>query len=124
MNWKQSQSSENALQRSKGAKAQSKLGIIASSALMWKKRSIVFEALLFLRILDALYEVWIFSRNISMRLCEARKEGKVFFRRRLKNGMYVKSFIHRKEVNCKIVYILDSKLYVSNITDLVQQMLH
>jgi hypothetical protein len=48
----------------------------------------------------------------------------MFFRRRLKNGMYVKSFMHRKEVNCKIVYILDSKLYISNITDLVQQMLH
>jgi hypothetical protein len=31
--------------------------------------------------------------------------------------------MHRKEVNYKIVYILDSKLYTSNITDLVQQML-
>jgi hypothetical protein len=50
---------------------QSKLGIIASSALMWKKRSIVFQALIFLRSLDALYEVWIFSRNISILLCEA-----------------------------------------------------
>jgi hypothetical protein len=91
---------------------------------MWKKRSIVFEALIFLRSLDALYEVWIFSWNISILPYKAWKEGKVFFRWRLKNGMYVKSFMHRKEVNCKIVYIVDSKLYVSNIIDLVQQMLH
>jgi hypothetical protein len=39
----------------------SKLRIIASSALMWKKRSIVFEALIFLQSYDTLYEVWIFS---------------------------------------------------------------
>jgi hypothetical protein len=38
-----------------------------------------------------------FGPRISF-LYEAWKEGKVFFRRRLKNGMYV-SFMHRKEIN-------------------------
>jgi hypothetical protein len=51
-----------------------------------------------------------------------RREG-VFSSKAQKRYVY-KSFMHRKEVNCKIVYILDSKLYTSNITDLVQQMLH
>jgi predicted transcriptional regulator len=51
-----------------------------------------------------------------------RREG-VFSPKAKKRYVY-KSFMHRKEVNCKIVYILDSKLYTSNITDLVQQMLH
>jgi hypothetical protein len=36
------------------------------------------------------YEVWIFSRSMYFFLYEAWKEGKVFFRRRLKNGMYIK----------------------------------
>jgi hypothetical protein len=30
-----------------------------------------------------------------------------------------KSFMHRKEVHCNIVYMLDSKLYTPNITGLV-----
>jgi hypothetical protein len=51
-----------------------------------------------------------------------RREG-VFSPKAQKRYVY-KSFMHRKEVNCKIVYILDSKLYISNVTDLVQQMLH
>jgi hypothetical protein len=51
-----------------------------------------------------------------------RREG-VFSPKAQKRYVY-KSFMRRKEVNCKIVYILDSKLYTSNITDLVQQMLH
>jgi hypothetical protein len=51
-----------------------------------------------------------------------RREG-VFSPKAQKRYVH-KSFMHRKEVNCKIVYILDSKLYTSNITDLVQQMLH
>jgi hypothetical protein len=38
----------------KGAKAQSKLRIIASSVLIWKKESIVYEALAFLRSVDVL----------------------------------------------------------------------
>jgi hypothetical protein len=51
-----------------------------------------------------------------------RREG-VFSPKAQKRYVY-KSFMHRKEVNCKIVYILDSKLYTSNITYLVQEMLH
>jgi hypothetical protein len=51
-----------------------------------------------------------------------RREG-VFSPKAQKRYVY-KSFMHRKDINCKIVYILDSKLYTSNITDLVQQMLH
>jgi hypothetical protein len=51
-----------------------------------------------------------------------RREG-VFLPKAQKRNVY-KSFMHRKEVNCKIVYISDSKLYTSNIIDLVQQMLH
>jgi hypothetical protein len=57
---------------------------------MWRKKSIVYEALMFLRRLDVLYEVWIFPRDIKVFLHKAWKEGKVFFRRRLKNGMYTK----------------------------------
>jgi hypothetical protein len=51
-----------------------------------------------------------------------RREG-VFSPKAQKRYVH-KSFMHRKEVNCKIFCILDSKLYISNITDLVQQMLH
>jgi hypothetical protein len=63
--------SENALQKLKSVKAQSKLRITASSALIWKKKSIVYEALMFLRSLDVLYEVWILSRSINILLYEA-----------------------------------------------------
>jgi hypothetical protein len=51
-----------------------------------------------------------------------RREG--VFSLKAKKWYVYKSLMHRKEVNCKIVYILDSKLYTSNITDLVQQMFH
>jgi hypothetical protein len=51
---------------------------------MWRKKSIVDEALMFLRRLED------FSQSIKALLYEAWKEGKVFFRRRLKNGMYIK----------------------------------
>jgi hypothetical protein len=47
-----------------------------------------------------------------------RREG-VFSLKAKKRYVY-KSFMHRKEAKHKIVYILDSKLYTSNITDLVQ----
>ena len=55
-----------------------------------------YEAWMFLRSMDIFtkhgnfYEVWIFSRSMDLFLYEAWKEGKVFFRRRLKNGMYIK----------------------------------
>jgi hypothetical protein len=45
--------------------------ITASSALMWNKRSNVYEALLFLRSLDVLYKVWKFSQSINILLYEA-----------------------------------------------------
>jgi predicted transcriptional regulator len=91
---------------------------------MWEKRSIVHEELIFLRSLDVLYEAWKCSRSINILILRSmkRREG-VFLPKAQKRYVY-KSFMHRKEVNCKIVYILDSKLYTSNITDLVQQMLH
>jgi hypothetical protein len=38
---------------------------------MWKKESIVYEALMFLQNLDILYEVWIFLRGIKILLYEA-----------------------------------------------------
>ena len=40
----------------KDAKAQSKLRITASSVLLWKKGSIVYEALMFLQSVDDSYE--------------------------------------------------------------------
>jgi hypothetical protein len=46
--------------------------------MIWRKKIIVDKALK-----D-------FSRSIKALLYEAGKEGKVFFRRRLKNGMYIK----------------------------------
>jgi hypothetical protein len=54
-------------------------------------------------------------KNSSLRSMK-RREG--VFSPKVKNGMYIKSFMHRKEVHCKIVYMLDSKLYTSNITSL------
>jgi predicted transcriptional regulator len=72
---------------------------------------------MFLRSMDILMK----HRYSSLRSMK-RREG-VFSPKAQKRYVY-KSFMHRKEVNCKIVYILYSKLYTSNITDLVQQMFH
>jgi hypothetical protein len=55
----------------------------------------IHEALKFLWSLDILYE--------------ARKEEKVFFRRRLKNGMYAK-FHASQRTELQTIYILDLKL--------------
>jgi hypothetical protein len=51
---------------------------------MWRKKPIVDEALMFLPRLED------FLRSIKALLYEAGQEGKVFFCRRLKNGMYIK----------------------------------
>jgi hypothetical protein len=58
------------------------------------------------------YKAWIFSRSMDIFLYEAWKEGKVFFRRRLKNCMYVKvSCIANKwitnslQIRFKIIHI-------------------
>jgi hypothetical protein len=40
--------------------------------------------------LGCFYEAWIFSQSTDFFLYEAWKEGNVFFRRRLKNSMYIK----------------------------------
>jgi hypothetical protein len=85
-----------------------------------------YEAWMFLRSMDIFtkhgnfYEVWIFSRSMDLFLYEAWKEGKVFFRRRLKNGMYIK-FHASQRSELQIIYILDSKICTSNITVLLQQ---
>jgi hypothetical protein len=70
MNWKRSWPSENDLQKWKGAKAQRKLRITASSVLLWKKGSIVYEALMFLRSMDVLAR----HKNSSLRSMK-RREG-------------------------------------------------
>jgi hypothetical protein len=56
-------------------------------------------------------------KNSSLRSMKKR-EG-VFSPKAQKRYVY-KSFMHRKEVHCKIVYMLDSKLYTSIVTDLIQ----
>jgi hypothetical protein len=66
------------------------------------------------------YEAWIFLRSTDLFLYEASKEGNVFFRRRLKNGMYIK-FHASQRSELRIIYILDSKICTSNITVLLQQ---
>jgi hypothetical protein len=48
-----------------------------------------------------------------------RREG-VFLSKAQKRYVY-KSFMHHKEVNYQIIYILDSKIYTLNITVLIQQ---
>jgi hypothetical protein len=47
---------------------------------------------------------YISLRSMDLFLYEAWKEGKMFFRRSLKNGMYV-SFMHRKEINYNNLHI-------------------
>jgi hypothetical protein len=76
-NWIRSQSSENTSQKWKCAKALSKLREIQFHQPCYKRGDP------FLRSMD------IFAKH-GFFLYEAWKEGKVFFRRRLKNGMYVK----------------------------------
>ena len=84
-------SSENASKKWNCAKAQNKFWRNTTSlALMWRKKTIVDEALMFLRRLED------FSRSIKALLYEAWKEGKVFFRRRLKNGMYIKFHVSQR----------------------------
>jgi hypothetical protein len=47
----------------------------------------------------------------------------VFFRRRLKNGMY-KKFHASQRTELQTTHILHSNLQALNITNIVQQMLH
>jgi hypothetical protein len=70
--------------------------------------------------LGGFYEAWIFSWSTDFLFCEAWKEGKVFFCRRLKNGMYIK-FHASQRTELQIIYTLDSKICTSNITVLIQR---
>jgi hypothetical protein len=80
---------------------------------MWRKKPIVDEALMFLRRLED------FSRSIKALLYEAWKEGKVFFRRRLKNGMYIKvSCIAKKWITKPFIYYIQNP-WAPNITSKV-----
>jgi hypothetical protein len=68
----------------------------------------------------SLYEIWIsFSTKHGSFSLQSIKEGKVFFRRRLKNGMCV-NFIHRKEIICNNLHnqfnITYSKYYIVFVT--------
>jgi hypothetical protein len=53
-------------------------------------------------------------------LYEAWKEGKVFFRRRLKNGMCV-NFMHRKEINYNNLHIRFNVTYIKCYIDSLQK---
>ena len=107
-------SSENASKKWNCAKAQNKFWRnTASSALMWRKKPIVDKALMFLRQLED------FSRSIKALLYEAWKEGKVFFRWRLKNGMYIKiSCFTKKEITKPFIYYIQNP-WAPNITSIV-----
>jgi hypothetical protein len=59
-----------------------------------------------------------FLRNLKALLYEAWKEGKVFFRRRLKNGMY-KKFNASQRTELQTTHILHSNLWALNITNIV-----
>jgi hypothetical protein len=92
-----------------------------------RRDPLFYEAWMFLRSLDVFtklgcsYEAWIFSRSMNLFLYEAWKEGKVFFSPKAQKWYEYKSFMRRKEVNYQIIYILDSNIYTSNITVLLQQ---
>ena len=134
-------SSEDASKKRSCAKAQNKFWRnTASSALTWRKKSIVDEALMFLAIQstmiwreksivdEALKFFWRrledFSRSIKALLYEAWKEGKVFFRWRLKNSMYIKiSCIAKKWITKIFIYYIQNP-WSPNITSIVQQILH
>jgi hypothetical protein len=78
-----------------------------------------------LRSMDILYEAWMFLRSLdiftrhgsfSLRSMK-RREG--VFSPKAKNGMYIK-FHASQRSELQIIYILDSKIYTSNITVLSQ----
>jgi hypothetical protein len=81
----------------------------ASSALLQKKGFLVYEA-------------WIFLQSMDFFFPKHEKKGR-WFSPKAQKGMY-KKFHASQRSKLQIVYILDSKLYTSNITVLVQQMLH
>ena len=77
-----------------------------------------------LRSIDDFTKCGCFLRGIKTLLYEAWKEGKVFFRRRLKNGMYIKiSCIAKKWITKPFIYYIQNP-WAPTITSIVQQMLH
>jgi hypothetical protein len=71
----------------------SKLRITTSSAYT-QKRDISLRSM----------DIFIFTNHRSSFFTMHEKKGRCFFRRRLKNGMYV-SFMHRKEINYNNLHI-------------------
>jgi hypothetical protein len=55
-----------------------------------------------------LCEAWISLRSMDFFLYEACKEGKVFFRQRLKNGMYVKFHASQRNKLQYFTYLIQS----------------
>ena len=102
-NWIRSWSSANASSKWKGAKARSKLRVIQFYQPCHKKGSLYAK------------HGYLSLRSMDLFLYEAWKEGKVFFHRRLKNGMYI-SFMHHKEINYNNLHIqfniVHSKYYI------------
>jgi hypothetical protein len=90
------------------------LKITASSVLIRKEGSIIYEALM-------LYKVWmIFMKHKSSSLRSMKRREGVFFAAGSKT-VCTKSFMHHKELNYKqFIYYIQAP----NITSMVQQMLH
>ena len=98
-------SSENASEKWNCAKAQNKFWRnTASSALMWRKKSIDDEALMFLRRLKDFF----FTKHKSSSLRSMKRREGVFSPKAQKRYVH-KSFMHRKEMNYKTIHILHSK---------------
>ena len=91
-NWIWSWFSANSSSKWKGAKARSKFREIQFYQPCHKKGSLFTK------------HGYLSLRSMDLFLYKAWKEGKVFFRRRLKNGMCV-NFMHRKEINCNNLHI-------------------
>ena len=97
-------SSENASKKWNCAKAQNKFWRnTTSSALMWRKKSIVDEALMFLWRLENVL------RSIKALLYEAWKEGKVFFAAGSKT-VCTKKFHASQRTELQTIHILHSSL--------------
>jgi hypothetical protein len=98
----------------KWAKAPSWLRNTASSVLLQK------EGILCLRSWDIFTKHGYFHEAQIFFFAKHEKKGRCFFRRRLKNGMYIK-FHASQRTGLQIIYILDSKICTSNIIVLMQQ---
>jgi hypothetical protein len=99
-NWIQSWFSANASSKWKSAKARSKLQEIQFHQPGHKEGISLCEAWISFFTKHG----YLSLRSMDLFLYGAWKEGKVFFRRRLKNGMYV-SFMHHKEINYNNLHI-------------------